>query len=76
MGRWCNAKVPSDLETRPHHVRNTSIARLISVIQFTFNPRLSHPLDYMDSCAPSIKVSLLWQLSIVVRGHRMANNTK
>ena len=76
VGRWCNAKVPSDVETRLHHVRNTSVARLISVIQFTFDPRLSQPLDYMDSCAPSTKVSLLWRLSIVVRGHRMANNTR
>ena len=49
---------------------------LISVIQFTFDPRLSQPLDYMDSCAPSTKVSLLWRLSIVVRGHRMANNAR
>jgi hypothetical protein len=51
----------------------TSVARLISVIQFTFDPRLSQSLDYLDSCAPSIKVSLLRRLSIVARGHRMAN---
>ena len=76
VGRWCNAKVPSDLETRLYHVRNTSVARLISAIQFTFDPRLSHALDYMDSCAPSIKVPLLWRLSVVVRDHRLANNTK
>jgi hypothetical protein len=76
VGRWCNTKVPSDAETRPHHARNTSVARLISVIQFTFDPRLSQPLDYLDSCAPSIKVSFLWRLSIVVRGHRMANITR
>jgi hypothetical protein len=75
VGRWCNTKVPSDVETRPHHSRNMSVARLISVIQFTFDPRLSQPLDYLDSYAPSIKVSLLWRLSIV-GGHRMANNTK
>jgi hypothetical protein len=38
VGRWCNTKVPSDAETRPHNARNTSVARLISVIQFTFDP--------------------------------------
>jgi hypothetical protein len=46
---------------------------MISDIQFRFDPRLSQPLDYLDSYAPSIKVSLLWRLNIVVRGHRMAN---
>ena len=49
---------------------------MISDIQFTFDPRLSQPLDYLDSYAPSIKVSLLWRLNIVVRGHRMANITR
>jgi len=76
VGRWCNRKGSIRLETRRCHACNTSVARLISVIQFTFDPRLSQPLDYMDSCVPSIKVSLLWRLSIVVRAHRMANNTK
>jgi hypothetical protein len=70
------AKVPSGVETRPQHACNTSVARLISVIQFTFDPRLSQPPDYPDSYAPSIKVSLLLRLRIVVRGHRMANITK
>ena len=73
VGQWCNAKAPSDVETRPHHARNKSVARMRSDLQFTFDPRLSQPLDYLDSCAPSIKVSLLWRLSIVVR---MANNIR
>ena len=30
---------------------NTSVARMIFVTQFTFDPRLSQPLDYQDSCA-------------------------
>ena len=55
---------------------NTSVARMIFVIQFTFDPRLSQPPDYQDSCAPPIKISLLWRLSIIVRGHRIANNTR
>jgi hypothetical protein len=66
VGRWSNAKVPA---------RITSVARLTSVIQLTFDPRLSQPPDYIDRYAPSIKVSLLWRLSIV-RGHRMANDTR
>ena len=49
FGRWCNVKVPSDVETRPHHARNTSVARIISDIQFTSDPRRSQPLDYLDN---------------------------
>ena len=74
VGRRCNAKVPSDVETCPNHVRNMSVARLISVMQLTFDPRLSHALDYMDSCTPSIKFQFLLRFKISVRSQGIANN--
>jgi hypothetical protein len=66
VGRWCNAKVPA---------RITSVARLTSVIQLTFDPRLSQPSDYLDRCAPPIKVLFLRQ-SNIVRGRRMVKSTR
>jgi len=41
--------------------------------QFALDTRLSHSLDYLDSCAPPINFTLLLCLKIVVRCYRMAN---
>jgi len=35
--------------------------------------RLSHTLDYLDSCAPPIKFPLLLRLKIVIQRCRMTN---